>query len=42
MNMKQMYLSSAPDISEFWRKDTKKRFGVPYIPIYFVLLFFRK
>lgn len=41
MNMKQMYLSSAPDISEFWRKE-KKRFGVPYIPIYFVLLFFRK
>lgn len=40
MNMKQMYLSSAPDISEFWRKE--KRFGVPYIPIYFVLLFFRK
>lgn len=23
MNMKQMYLSSAPDISEFWRKDRK-------------------
>lgn len=42
MNMKQMYLSSAPDISEFWRKDRKNGSEYLNIPIYFVLLFFRK
>lgn len=35
MNMKQMYLSSAPDISEFWRKDRKN--GSEYLTFPFIL-----
>jgi hypothetical protein len=37
MNMKQMYLSSAPDISEFWRKDRKN--GSEYLTFPFILYF---